>query len=485
MQPLPASLDPRWTVQAGPESVAQRQDWWRALDDTTLDALVVHAVSASPTLQSAAAKVAQAAAQARVSGALRAPQAGASGALDFYRLPPELAQRLRDIDPSITYAKLQIGGSWELDFWGRAKNAARADAYAHLGAEQAYRAALVSLIGQLANAYITYRTGAARLAIAQAAASAREQGLALADARHRDGASDAGDPAQARIAARQQDAQVATLAAAVAEARHAVTLLAGMTEGEAAALLDRPAPIPAAPPPPDPGVPRDLLRARPDVMEAELAARSQYARLKSAKASLYPSFSLSGAIGFSATTIGASSLSDLFNWDKRLVSNGLSFTLPLFDHGKLKGQIQVQDAAFEQALQGYEQAVLMAQRDVADALAQVAAGRQTLAALSAAATASAQQQALAAARYRAGSGTRQDILSAQLTDASLRDALVQAQGDAANAFVALNRALGLGARAQGLPSPLSPETRARMDARSDWGPRLDPIAGAHDPEGNQ
>lgn len=484
MQPLPTPLDARWADQAGPESVSQRQDWWHALGDTTLDALVAHAVSASPTLQSAAAKVAQAAAQAGVSGAARAPQAGASGGLDYYRLPPELAKKLQDIDPGIAYAKLQIGSSWELDFWGRAKNAARADAFAHLGAEQAYRAALVSLIGQLASAYATYRTDQARLAIAEAVAAARAKGVRLAEARHRDGASDAGDPAQAALAQGQQAAQVATLAGAVAQARHAVALLAGMTDAEAAPLLDRAAAIPAAPPPTDPGVPRDLLRARPDVREAELAARAQYARLASAKASLYPSFALNGAIGFSATTVGTSSLTDIFNWGKRLISNGLSFSLPLFDHGKLKAQVQVQDAAFEQALLGYEQAVLSAQRDVADALAQDAAARQALAALAAAAVASDRQRALAESRYRAGSGTRQDVLTAQINDAGLRDALVQAQGNAAMAYVALQRALGLGASAPELAPPLSAETRARMQARTPWGQRLDPLAGPPESHGD-
>ncbi|WP_033921402.1 TolC family protein, partial [Sphingomonas sp. 37zxx] len=339
---LPVSLDTDWIADAGPEGAPPRQDWWRTLGGPALDALIVHTVSVSPTLQAAAAKVAQAGAQARISGAARKPQAGASGGLNYYRLPPELAQTLTNVGPGIAYAQLQIGSSWELDFWGRAKNAARADAYAHLGAEQDYRAALVSLIGQVANAYVQYRTNAARLAIAQGAAAAMHHGVALAEARRRSGATDAGDPAQARIAASQQDAQVAALKAAVAQARHAVALLAGMTQAEAAPLLDRPAVIPLPPASPDPGVPRDLLRARPDVMEAELVARAQYARLKSAKASLYPAFSLRGAIGFSATTVGDSSLTNLFSWDKRLISNGLSLTLPLFDHGStnpLRGRV--------------------------------------------------------------------------------------------------------------------------------------------------
>ena len=476
MRPLPTPVADAWSAQAGPEAVPPRADWWRALGDPTLDALVVHAVQASPDLQSAAVKVAQASAQMWISGGAALPQHNIGGSLSQYRLPPEVAEKLKGIDPNVALARVQLGSNWELDLWGRARNAARANAYGYLGAQAAYRAALVSLIGELSTAYIDLRTAERRLAIARQAAAARDAALRLAEARHRDGASDGSDPAQARALAGQQGTVVATLADAVMQARAKVGLLAGMTVAEAMPLLERPAIIPVAGAATDPGLPRDLLRARPDVMQAELAARAQYARLKSAKASLYPSFALNGSLGFSATTIGHSSLGDIFNWDKRLMTSGLSLTMPLFDHGRLAGQVAVQDAAFEQAIQAYMKTVLAAQREVESALSQQRAARANLMLLQGVASDMRRQVDLATARYRRGTGMRQDVLTAQGNALAAEDALAQAQGNAADAYVAVQRALGLGAGVPGMPPMLSPDTRGRMEQRTRWGDRLDTIS---------
>ncbi len=477
MEPLPTHVDDAWTRQAGPDAVAQRADWWRELQDPVLDALIVRAIQTSPSLQSAAAKIAQAQGQMRSSGASRGPQLGVGGGINVLRVPPAVAERVDKIDPTILFDSLALQSSWELDFWGAAKNAARADAFAFLSTQQAYDAALVSLIGQLASAYIDFRTNQARLALARADAGGRAQSLRLAEARNRQGATDSSDPAQARLAAEQQEATVAALVLEVEQGRHAIALLVGTTDAEIAPMLAQSAPIPTVPAPPDAGVPNDLLRARPDVLQAELAARSQYARLSSARASLYPSFTLSGSVGLSGNTIGNGSLLDIFNWSGRTVSGGLSFVVPLFRRDRIVGQIEAQDAGFEQALQAYVQAVLAAHRDVADAQAQYGATRDTVAALSAATRESARLLRLANDRYEDGAATRQDILNAGFNDNATRDALLQMQGNAAIAYVTLNRSLGLGALAPGLPPRMSPETSERMRARTNWGDRLDELDG--------
>ncbi|KPF79947.1 hypothetical protein IP78_08225 [Brevundimonas sp. AAP58] len=478
MAALPQAVDPAWLTEAGPDVVPQQSDWWRAFGDPTLDALVVRAVQDSPNLQSAAAKIAQAQGQMMSTGASLGPQFAAAAGSNVVRIPPALAERIDRIDPTIYSANLGVQSSWELDFWGGARNAALGDAYAYLSAQQAYDAALVSLIGQLASAYIDYRTSQARLALARNDAALRTQSLALAEARHRHGLTDPSDPAQARLALQQQEATVAALVLDVELGRHAIALLTGTTDAEIADILIDPIPIPAAPSPPNPGVPHDLLRARPDVLQAELVARSQYARSNSAKANLYPSFSLSGSIGLSSNTIGESSLLDIFSWDERSVRGGLSIVLPLFQRDRIMGQVLVQDAGLEQAIQAYSQAVLAAQRDVADALAQYTAARDTAEALGASTAESERLVQLASDRYAQGGAARQDILTAQLNDSAVQDALLQARGNVAMAYVALNRSLGLGARAPGMPTRMSAETSQRMQARTRWGDRLDELDGS-------
>lgn len=100
------------------------------------------------------------------------------------------------------------------------------------------------------------------------------------------------------------------------------------------------------------------------MVQAEYAALAQYARLESARADLYPSFSLSGALGSSSTTLGGGSVTDLFSWDQRLLSAGLGVTLPLFNRGRLVAQVDLQDAGFIEAVVAYEKVVLDAQREV-------------------------------------------------------------------------------------------------------------------------
>ncbi len=443
----PAKIDPAWLDTPAGTGALRRDDWWRALDDPVLDALVARAVKESPDVRTAAAKVVQAAAQARVSAAVRNPEIGASGALDAYRIPPELAERIDGIDPFLLRDSLNIQASWEIDFWGKALSGARADRADLLASRAAYRAALVSLLGSLSSAYVDFRVLQARRVLADESASTQARSARLAAVRYREGATSPQPAAEAETGAAQARAQAEALDLQVAQARHGLALLAGMTDAEIAPMLADQRPVPAAPVPPDPGLPRDLLRSRPDVEQAELAARAQFERLKSAKASLYPSFSLAGTLGFSATTIGDSSLLDIFSWDSRSVSGGLSFLVPLFDRGRLVAQVRVQDAIVRQALIAYEKTVLAAQRDVTDALSQTVSTRRSLAALQRAERESATSLRIAAIRYREGAGDRQSLLGAQASHLAIRDALAEAQGNAALSWVALNRALGGGSGA--------------------------------------
>lgn len=456
-EPPVTKIDPVW-LDAPTGTVAERrEDWWRLLNDPVLDELIAQAIVASPDVKTAAAKVMQAAAQARISVAERNPEIGASGALDAYRIPPELAERIDNIDPFLLRDSLNIQASWEIDFWGKALSAARADRADLLASRAAYRAALVSLLGNLSSGYVDYRVLQAQHAIANESAVTQADLARLATIRYREGAISSQPVAEAEASAAQARAQAETLSLQLAQARHGLALLAGMTDAEITPIMAEVRTVPVAPAPPDPGLPRDLLRSRPDVEQAELAARAQFERLNVAKANLYPSFSLAGTLGFSATTVGDSSLLDIFSWSSRSVSGGLSFLVPVFDRGRLTAQVRLQDAVVQQSLIAYEQAVLAAQRDVTDALSQTVATRRSLAALQRAERASAAAVRVVAIRYREGATDRQSLLKAEASHLAIRDSLVQAQGNTALSWVAINRALG-GGGATG-PIPIAEDSR--------------------------
>ena len=166
--------------------------------------------------------------------------------------------------------------------------------------------------------------------------------------------------------------------------------------------FDGEAPIPVAPEQAAVGIPKDLLRRRPDVRAAGLAAASQSALIGVAVANMYPAFSLAGAFGVASTNLGASSLADMFTWQNRVAQAGASFFFPVFNYGRLVNQVRVQDAVFQQAVLNYQNTVLTAQQEVEDGLSAFATSRQALKSLDAAATAAARSTKLSILQYKAG-----------------------------------------------------------------------------------
>ena len=112
------------------------------------------------------------------------------------------------------------------------------------------------------------------------------------------------------------------------------------------------------------GIPRDLLRRRPDVREAGLNAASQSALIGVSKANMLPALSLAGTFGFSSNNELKNSLGDIFMWQSKAAQAGTSFFWPVFNYGRLINQVRVQDAAFQQAVLNYQNTVLTAQQDV-------------------------------------------------------------------------------------------------------------------------
>ena len=306
----PANVASAWS-EIATNAPAQREDWWRALGDPTLDQLIVHAVSASPNMQSIAAKMVQARAQMGMSKADLFPLVGLSADTEADRVPPGIAQRL-GIGQELLRDNFALHASWEPDFWGANHALAASDRQSFLASRSAYQAALVSLLGDVSSAYVNYRVLQARQDAAQGLLAAQMQLAERARSRHANGQSSAQDPAQAEVAMQQARDNLALIDSEVKLERHTLALLAGMTDAEIAPLVAQAAPIPRPPALPGAGLPRDLLRNRPDVLQAELTARAAFARLNYAKVIRYPSLSIGGTFGFSSSNVGTQSLGEVF-----------------------------------------------------------------------------------------------------------------------------------------------------------------------------
>lgn len=421
--------------------------WWIRFGDPVLDALVQDALAHSPDLRTAQAQLREARAARQAAGAELGPSASASASAS--RSKPSRATG------GGTTRELYSAGfdaSWEPDLFGRLRSG-RAAAEASLGsAQEQLRDTRVTLVAEVARNYIELRTAQQRQALAETALSAREQTLQLATWRQQAGLVSDLDVAQARTDLESARAGLPALQAAVVAARHRLAVLLGQAPAALDARLALPAArtdnppgiaIPLAPAGIAVGIPADTLRQRPDVRAAERRLAAQAGRLDEARAARYPSLRLTGSIGWDALT--AQGLGDSGTLARSLLA---SLSAPIFDAGRIRAAIGVQDARLEQARIAYESAVLLALEDVENALTGLASAQERAARLADALAAARNTRAIADYRYQSGLADFLAVLDSQRTLLALEDQQAVAAGDLASAQVRLYKALGGGWQSQ-------------------------------------
>jgi outer membrane protein TolC len=283
------------------------------------------------------------------------------------------------------------------------------------------------------------------------------------------------------------------LAASLSQNKNALAVLLGERPDEIDRQLTGPARIPVAPTNVAVGIPKDLLRRRPDVRTAGLQAASASALIGVAKANMYPAFSLSGEFGYSANNQFNNSLSDTFNWQNRVVNAGAGVTMPIFNYGRLMNQVRVQDAQFQEAVLQYQNTVLSAQQEVENGLASFANEQAALVSLTRAATSARRSTDLAVAQYKGGQTDYTTVLSAEQAELSVENSVASTKGNVALRLIAVYRALGGGWEIRGSHDVISDDVKAQMKRRTDWGrmlepshhlPKTSPVAGTNEPKAN-
>jgi multidrug efflux system outer membrane protein len=248
------------------------------------------------------------------------------------------------------------------------------------------------------------------------------------------------------------DAQVATTEAQIprleASARAAIYSLGVLLGREPAVLateLSQASPIPPVPPKVPVGLPSDLVRRRPDIRRAEAQVHAATARIGVAAADLFPRFFLTGSFGFSSNDLNR--LGNLNN--SKFWSFGPSLTWPVFAGGRIRANIEVQDALQEQALIGYQKTVLTALQDVETALVAYAKEQEHRNSLAAAVASNRQAVDLAMKLYVAGRTDFLNVLNAQRSLFVTEDALTQSTRTLGTNLIALYKALGGGWQKEG------------------------------------
>lgn len=408
--------------------------WWRVFEDPPLSGLVEQALRGNLDLTSAQARLREARARRTVATAGRFPEVGAS----VTARRTGASETLGGGNTRNAFAA-DFDASWELDVFGgvrRSVEAAEADVQA---SEANLQGARVSLAAEVALNYVDLRAYQLRLAIARDNLASQAETLQLTDWRAQAGLVSRQDVEQARTNLEQTRAQIPALESGLAAAEHRLAVLLGQAPGSLGARLAAGAGLPQAPASIAVGIPADTLRQRPDVRAAERALAAETARLGVAEAARYPGFRLSGSIGLEALTFAG--LGDGGAGSYSLLA---ALAAPIFNAGRLRAQVEIQDAVRERAQATYESTLLKALEDVENALVALARSREREQALARGLDAARNAAALARDRYSAGLIDFQAVLDTERSVLSLQDSLASTRADGIAALIRLYKALGGG-----------------------------------------
>jgi len=472
-----ARVEDQWLqVDTGRVNTGQtvNSEWWKAFNDPVLDALIDKAYQENLTLQIAGIRILEARAQLGIAVGNIYPQLQqVRGGISHVELSENQPNATPALDTSYRDANAGFDVGWELDIWGRFRRgieAADADLLASLAD---YDDVLVSLTANVATAYTLICTFDERLAIARANVGIQEHSLEIANDRFRNGTITELDVKQAETLLLNTKATIPALEIGLQQSKHALSTLLGMPPGGVEDILNGPGVIPTAPAEVAVGVPAELLRRRPDIRRAELQTAAQSARIGVAESDLYPHFSLLGSIGLRAGDTFNSSLGDLFHLNSIEAFGGPSLTWDVFNYGRIKNNVRVQDARLQQLIVAYQNTVLEASREVEDALVGFLRAQEQVVLLEESVKAGQRSVELALLQYGEGIADYQRVLDTQQTLFDQQDLLTSRRGDIATSLISMYRALGGGWELRS-GKPFVPEQITEtMRKRSDWGQLLD------------
>ncbi len=469
-------------VEASP---VERGDWWKTFNDPALDTLIETAYAQNLTLQVAGLRVYEARAILGYATGTLYPQAqslnGSAANIEI----SENAEPVSNLPPSVgslvdtrfdRYA-LSFDAAWELDFWGRFRRGVES-ADANLAATMAtYDSFLVTLTGEVATAYVLLRTLEERLHFAHNNVAIQQRSLEIADVRQRNGLVSELDVQLARSLRASTQSTVPLFETGIRQSKLALSLLLGLPPSDLTEILGGPGTIPVAPSEIAVGIPADLLRRRPDIRRSELQAAAQSARIGIARADMFPALRLVGSLGYAAD-----STSDVFESGSSFGVAGVGFNWKFLNYGRLRNNVRVQDARFQQLVVAYQNTVLNAAREVEDGLVRFTHSSERVVYLTESVEAARRAVELAQTQYRDGVISYTLVLDAQQFLSLNEDRLTVARGEVVRSLISTYKALGGGWQIRATNDFVSDELKKTMSERTNWGGLLQPVQSVDESE---
>ena len=435
--------------------------WWRALQDGELDSLVERAVAANPDLLVAldrlqAARVFEAAIIGTVlPDAEASAGAGRGTGSDLTR--GRVTPALHSADNAAGLQHLNEAGGfdavWELDIFGRYRREIEAARYDEQATRAARNAVLVTVIADVARAYVDLRGLQVRASVLDSATAALRESLRIVSIRYERGITNELDVTLATRELATLEAQAAPINAQVRAAEYTIATLLGLYPEDLVKELSAVGMVPAVPAAVDAGLPPELLRRRPDIQQTERELAGATARVGVATADLFPSLALTGASGFQRQSLKGQPVLGQHIW-----SLGPTAVWPLLDFGALDAQVEIADLETRALLVRYKQTIQGAVREVDTSYALLGAEQLSLSKLGTALVAGQRAVTLASERYERGVTDFLNVVDAERQEYVIEEQYAETQVAAAGAFIALYRGLGGGwENYQSLPPIHRPE----------------------------
>ena len=422
-----------WRVAENEVAEISNVAWWDQFDDPALSHLVTTALANNLDLAVAAARVDQAFAQYGITRSALFPQVDAGGSAARERptqtgpIPPA---------PILNEYTLAFSASFEIDLWGRLRRATESARARVLATDEARRTVVLTLVSAVANGYIQLRALDRQLEIARATAASLQEAAELQRKRFVEGAIAESDYRQAQSQYEAAASQVPQLERLVARQENLISVLLGANPGpiERGRTIDQlrfPAPPQA--------LPAELLDRRPDIRRAEQSLAAANADIGVAKAAYFPRISLTGLLG-----VESGELSNLFKGPSRTWSYGAGVSLPVFNAGRIRSDLEGAQAAQREALAQYRQSIISAFADVDDALVDRRKFAEALGSQARYVGALGRFRDLAELRYREGAAIYLEVSSAEASFLNAQLAYVGTQAALFQSYVNLYKAMGGG-----------------------------------------
>jgi multidrug efflux system outer membrane protein len=414
--------------------------WWTVFKDPILDDLIMKAREGNYDLKSAVTSVNQARAQIYFTAGEYLPAVQAQGSVERSRgsegvsLPVPPPQTRTD-----TFIDIGGSASWEIDLWGRIARSVESAEASYEASVENYRDTLVVLFAEVASNYVQVRTSQSRIKIALQNIELQKKTLKLTEDRFKAGISPLLDVRQAELNLATTESTIPQIQASLDQAMNRIGVLLGEDPGLLQAELSKPYPIPLPPDDIAIGLPAELLRQRPDIRIAEREVAAQTAQIGVASSELYPQFSLFGTLALQAVD----SVS-FFKASNITFGLGPQVVWRIFEGGRLRYNIKIQELVAENLIYQYQNTVLLALEEVENSMVAYVQEVNRYKSLGAAVSAAEGAVGLVKTLYIEGLTNFLNVLDTQRALFQQQDQLAESKGDIVQNLINLYKSLGGG-----------------------------------------